>query len=80
MSVGYTGGCLECGLYITTDFGGCVWDEKNGEVILICRSCYDKEYSPQAIRRKKIKKLLKRGVFELLKDKIKLLCLKKVIE
>ena len=74
----YTGGCSECGLYTTTDIHGY---DKNGGLHILCRHCYDKIHSPQAIRQQKIEKLLHKSVSQQIKEffneKIKIMKKKK---
>ncbi len=55
--VNLTGGCNKCGKLIESQ----AFDPVNGEIpLLICKECYDKYYSLDAIRDKKLNKLLKK--------------------
>lgn len=55
--VNLTGGCNKCGRLIESQ----AFDPVSGEIpLLICKECYDKYYSLDAIRDKKINKLLKK--------------------
>ncbi len=55
--VNLTGGCNKCGELIESQ----AFDPVNGEIpLLICKECYDKYYSLDAIRDKKLNKLLKK--------------------
>ncbi len=55
--VNLTGGCNKCGRLIESQ----AFDPVNGEIpLLICKECYDKYYSLDAIRDKKLNKLLKK--------------------
>ncbi len=55
--VNLTGGCNKCGRLIESQ----AFDPVSGEIpLLICKECYDKYYSLDAIRDKKLNKLLKK--------------------
>ena len=50
-----TGGCNRCSRVITVSYDV----RSNHHPIIICRDCYEKYYSPESIRDKKLEKLLK---------------------
>ncbi len=55
--ISLTGGCNKCGKLIESQ----AFDPVNGEIpLLVCKECYDKYYSLDAIRDKKLNKLLKK--------------------
>jgi len=55
--VSITGGCNKCGRLIQSQ----AFDPVSGEIpILICKECYDKYYSLEAIRNKKLNSILKK--------------------
>ena len=67
--VSITGGCNKCGKLIESQ----AFDPVNGEItILICKECYDKYYSLEALRDKKLNKLLKKSIWKRLQSKLKL--------
>lgn len=67
--VSITGGCNKCGRLIESQS----FDSVTGEIpILICKECYNKYYSLEAIRDKKIKRVLRRGPIERIKEWLKL--------
>lgn len=62
--VSITGGCNKCGKLIESKR----FDPVNGEIpLLICTECYNRYYSLDAIRDKKLNKVLKRGMKERVK-------------
>jgi hypothetical protein len=49
------------------------FDPVSGEIpLLICKECYDKYYSLEAIRDKKLNKVLRRGIRERIKEWLRL--------
>jgi hypothetical protein len=67
--VSITGGCNKCGRLIQSQ----AFDPVSGEIpILICKECYNKYYSLEAIRGKKIKRVLRRGPIERIMEWLRL--------
>ena len=67
--VSITGGCNKCGRLIQSQ----AFDPVTGEIpILICKECYDKYYSLEAIREQKLKRILRRGPIERIKEWLRL--------
>jgi hypothetical protein len=67
--VSITGGCNKCGRLIESQ----AFDPVSGEIpILICKECYDKYYSLEAIRDKKLNKVLRRGLKERIMEWLRL--------
>jgi hypothetical protein len=67
--VSITGGCNKCGRLIQSQ----AFDPVSGEIpILICKECYNKYYSLEAIRDKKIKRVLRRGPIERIMEWLRL--------
>ena len=68
MSVMLTGGCMKCGRFCSTGIDSHLM--KNGEIIdhfnyttsfdIVCYLCYDKHFSIESIRDKKLNDLLKK--------------------
>ena len=55
--VSITGGCNKCGKLMQSQ----AFDPVTGEIpLLICKECYDKYYSLEAIRNKKLNSILKK--------------------
>ena len=55
--VSITGGCNKCGKLMQSQ----AFDPVSGEIpLLICKECYDKYYSLEAIRDKKLNSVLKK--------------------
>ena len=67
--VSITGGCNKCGRLIESQS----FDPVTGEIpILICKECYDKYYSLEAIREQKLNKVLRRGPIERIRQWLRL--------
>jgi hypothetical protein len=67
--VSITGGCNKCGRLIESQS----FDPVTGEIpILICKECYDKYYSLEALREQKLKRILRRGPIERIKEWLRL--------
>ena len=67
--VSITGGCNKCGRLIQSQ----AFDPVSGEIpILICKECYDKYYSLEAIRQQKLNRVLRRGIRERIKEWLRL--------
>ena len=63
------GGCDKCGRLMQSQ----AFDPVSGEIpLLICKECYDKYYSLEAIRDKKLNKVLRRGIRERIKEWLRL--------
>ena len=71
MSVSYTGGCCECGRLVTTSIYG---NDESGQLYILCQSCYDEKYSPEAkdkiLREKKFKRILKPSLLQRIKKMV----------
>jgi len=60
--VSITGGCNKCGKLIESQS----FDPVNGEIpILICNDCYNRYYSLEALRDKKLNKLTKKKWYKI---------------
>ncbi len=58
--ISITGGCNKCGKLIESQ----AFDPVSGEIpLLICKGCYDRYYSLEAIRDKKLNSVLKKDGF-----------------
>ena len=67
--VSITGGCNKCGRLIESQ----AFDPVSGEIpILICKECYDRYYSLEALRQQKLNKVLRRGIRERIRQWIRL--------
>jgi len=67
--VSITGGCNKCGKLMQSQ----AFNPTTGEIpLLICKECYDKYYSLEAIREQKLNKVLRRGIRERIKEWLKL--------
>jgi hypothetical protein len=67
--VSITGGCNKCGKLIQSK----AFDPVTGEIpILICNDCYNRYYSLEALRDKKLNKVLKRGPIERIRQWLRL--------
>lgn len=56
--VSLSGGCNKCGRWVTVDC-----DDYSDKPTIICRSCYEKYYSPETIRNQKLKKPFWKRIF-----------------
>lgn len=66
--VSITGGCNKCSKLIQSK----AFDPVTGEIpILVCNDCYNRYYSLEALRDKKLNKVLKRGPIERIKEWLK---------
>jgi hypothetical protein len=67
--VNITGGCNKCGKLMQSK----AFDPVTGEIpILVCNDCYNRYYSLEALRDKKLNKVLKRGPIERIKEWLRL--------
>lgn len=67
--VSITGGCNKCGRLIESQ----AFDPVSGEIpILICKECYDRYYSLEALRQQKLNKVLRRGIRERIRQWLRL--------
>jgi hypothetical protein len=67
--VSITGGCNKCGKLIQSK----AFDPVTGEIpILICNDCYNRYYSLEALRDKKLNKVLRRGLRERIRQWLRL--------
>ena len=67
--VSITGGCDKCGKLMQSK----AFDPVTGEIpILVCDDCYNRYYSLEAIREQKLKKVLRRGPIERIKEWLRL--------
>ena len=67
--VSITGGCNKCGKLMQSK----AFDPVSGEIpILICNDCYNRYYSLEALRDKKLNKVLKRGPIERIRQWLRL--------
>ena len=61
------GGCHKCGRVMHA-----FYPNPTDDISLTCNSCYDKYYSPEAIREKKLKQVLKKSIWKRIKDLFKI--------
>ena len=54
------GGCDSCGRLTSVD----IEVNQSNNYKLICRNCYDRYYSPEAIRDKKLNGVLKKSIWQ----------------
>jgi hypothetical protein len=67
--VSITGGCNKCGRLIQSQ----AFDPVSGEIpILICKECYNRYYSLEALRQQKLNKVLRRGLKERIMEWLRL--------
>ena len=67
--VSITGGCNKCGRLIQSQ----AFDPVSGEIpILICKECYNRYYSLEALRQQKLNKVLRRGPIERIMEWLRL--------
>jgi hypothetical protein len=67
--VSITGGCNKCGRLIESQS----FDPVSGEIpILICKECYNRYYSLEALREQKLNKVLRRGLKERIMEWLRL--------
>lgn len=67
--VSITGGCNKCGRLIESQ----AFDPVTGEIpILICKECYNRYYSLEALRQQKLNKVLRRGLKERIMEWLRL--------
>jgi hypothetical protein len=63
------GGCNKCGKLMQSK----AFNPTTGEIpLLICKECYDKYYSLEALREQKLKRILRRGPIERIKEWLRL--------
>ena len=63
------GGCNKCGKLMQSQ----AFNPTTGEIpLLICKECYDKYYSLEALREQKLKRILRRGPIERIKEWLRL--------
>ena len=62
MAISITGGCDKCGRVMSTGYDGVALDSNQDypdpDKGMVCYNCYNKHYSPAAVREKRLKKLL----------------------
>ena len=67
--VSITGGCNKCGRLIQSQ----AFDPVSGEIpILICKECYNRYYSLEALRQQKLNTVLRRGLKERIMEWLRL--------
>lgn len=59
------GGCHKCGRTMQAFYPNSF---PTNDISLTCNSCYEKYYSPEAIREKKLKQVLKKSIWRRIKN------------